>query len=563
VVGLATVFGAGGGTSSYAEIEDTDVIVLWGSNARAAHPIFFQHVLKGIHNGAKLIVVDPRRTESAQWADLWCGLNVGTDIALSNTIAREIIHAGLANKSFVENSTSGYTEYAASVEPWTLAAGSSVTGIPADAIRQLAHTYARADRAQLCWTLGITEHHNGVDNVLSLINLALLCGHVGRYGAGLNPLRGQNNVQGGGDMGAIPNRLPGFQDILDPSVREKYNAAWGLSGPETQIQDRYGWHLTAMFEAMGRGELKSVYVIGENPAQSEADKQHAVELLKGLEHLVVQDIFLTRTAELADVVLPGSASWCESEGTVTNSERRVQRTRKALNPPGNAKDDIWIITELAKRMGHTWTYGSTAREVGEAVWDEMRALSPMHHGMSYARLEEHKGIQWPCPNHDSIEPSFLHGRLWATTPEAKGRLAPFSVVIDDPPVDTLTEDFPLRLTTGRRLDSYNTGVQSGGFSSPLRFGETIDVSPEDAARMGLADGEIVVVSSRRGGVEAPVRIDESLRPGLVFMTFHFPEQVDVNVLTIEATDPKSGTAEFKASAVRIDKIRDRELVAGN
>jgi predicted molibdopterin-dependent oxidoreductase YjgC len=563
VVGLATVFGAGGGTSSYAEIEDTDVIVLWGSNARAAHPIFFQHVLKGIHNGAKLIVVDPRRTESAQWADLWCGLNVGTDIALSNTIAREIIHAGLANKSFVENSTSGYAEYAASVEPWTLAAGSAVTGIPADAIRQLAHTYARADRAQLCWTLGITEHHNGVDNVLSLINLALLCGHVGRHGAGLNPLRGQNNVQGGGDMGAIPNRMPGFQDILDASVREKYNAAWNLTNADTQIQDRYGWHLTAMFEAMGRGELKSVYVIGENPAQSEADKQHAVELLKGLEHLVVQDIFLTRTAELAHVVLPGSASWCESEGTVTNSERRVQRTRKALNPPGNAKDDIWIITELAKRMGHTWTYGSTQREVGEAVWDEMRALSPMHHGMSYARLEEHNGIQWPCPNHDSIEPSFLHGRLWASTPEEKGRLAPFSVVIDDPPVDTLTEDFPLRLTTGRRLDSYNTGVQSGGYASPLRFGETIDVSPEDAARMDLVDGEIVIVSSRRGGVNAPVRIDQSLRPGLVFMTFHFPEQVDVNVLTIEATDPKSGTAEFKASAVRIDKIRDRELVAGN
>jgi predicted molibdopterin-dependent oxidoreductase YjgC len=563
VVGLATVFGAGGGTSSYAEIEDTDVIVLWGSNARAAHPIFFQHVLKGIHRGAKLIVVDPRRTESAQWADLWCGLNVGTDIALSNTIAREIIHAGLANRSFVENSTSGFTEYAASVEPWTLAAGSAVTGIPADAIRQLAHTYARADRAQLCWTLGITEHHNGVDNVLSLINLALLCGHVGRHGAGLNPLRGQNNVQGGGDMGAIPNRMPGFQDILDASVREKYNAAWGLTDAETQIQDRYGWHLTAMFEAMGRGELKSVYVIGENPAQSEADKQHAVELLKGLEHLVVQDIFLTRTAELAHVVLPGSASWCESEGTVTNSERRVQRTRKALNPPGNAKDDIWIITELAKRMGHTWTYGATQREVGEAVWDEMRSLSPMHHGMSYARLEEHNGIQWPCPNHDSIEPSFLHGRLWASTAEGKGRLAPFSVVIDDPPVDTLSQDFPLRLTTGRRLDSYNTGVQSGGFASPLRFGETIDVSPEDAARMGLADGEIVTVSSRRGGVNAPVQIDQSLRPGLVFMTFHFPEQVDVNVLTIEATDPKSGTAEFKASAVRIDKIRDRELVAGN
>ena len=563
MVGLATVFGAGGGTSSYAEIEDTDVIVLWGSNARAAHPIFFHHVLKGIRNGAKLIVVDPRRTETAQWADLWCGLNVGTDIALSNTIAREIIHTGLANRAFVENSTSGFDDYAASVEPWTLARGSAVTGIPIDAIQQVARTYALADRAQLCWTLGITEHHNGVDNVLALINLALLCGHVGRYGAGLNPLRGQNNVQGGGDMGAIPNRMPGFQDLLDADVRAKYNSAWGLVGVDAEIQDQSGWHLTAMFDAMGRGDLKALYVIGENPAQSEADKQHAVALLKGLDHLVVQDIFLTRTAELADVVLPGSASWCESEGTVTNSERRVQRCRKALNPPGDARDDIWIITELARRMGHDWSFGSSAREVAENVWDEMRALSPMHHGMSYARLEEHNGIQWPCPSPDSIEPSFLHGRLWAHDLAERGRLAPFSVVIDDPPVDTLSDEFPLRLTTGRRLDSYNTGVQSGGFASPLRFGETIDVSPEDATSLGVVGGEIVRVSSRRGGVEAPVRVDTSLRPGLVFMTFHFPEQVDVNVLTIEAIDPKSGTAEFKASAVRIDKIGDRELVAGN
>ena len=563
MVGLATVFGAGGGTSSYAEIESTDAIVLWGSNARAAHPIFFQHVLKGIRNGAKLIVVDPRRTETAQWADLWCGLNVGTDVALSNTIAREIIHSGLANRAFIEGSTSEYEAYAASVEAWTLARGSAVTGVPAEAIRDLAHTYARADRAQLCWTLGITEHHNGVDNVLALINLALLCGHVGRFGAGLNPLRGQNNVQGGGDMGAIPNRMPGFQDILDASVRAKYDRAWSLVGTGNEIQDRSGWHLTAMFEAMGRGELRSLYVIGENPAQSEADKGHAVALLEGLDHMVVQDIFLTRTAELADVVLPGSASWCESEGTVTNSERRVQRCRKALNPPGDARDDIEIIVALAAKMGHHWSYGSTPREVAENVWDEMRALSPMHYGMSYARLEEHDGIQWPCPSHDRIEPSYLHGRLWATDPAERGRLAPFSVVIDDPPVDTLTDEFPLRLTTGRRLDSYNTGVQSGGFASPLRFGETIDVSPEDARALAIVDGEIVSVASRRGAVEAPVRIDASLRPGLVFMTFHFPEQVDVNVLTIEANDPKSGTAEFKASAVRIDKVSDRVLVAGS
>lgn len=544
MVGLATVFGAGGGTSSYQEIEDTDVILMWGSNAREAHPIFFHHVLKAVNKGAKLIVVDPRRTSSAKWAELWAGLHVGTDIALSNTIAREIIHAGLANTDFINRGTSGFAEYAASVEEWTLARGADVTGIPAEVIQEIAHTYARADRAQVCWTLGITEHHNAVDNVLALINLALLCGHVGRYASGLNPLRGQNNVQGGGDMGAIPNRLAGFQDILDPAVRKKFGDAWGV-----EIQDRYGWHLTQMFEAMERGDLNAVYVIGENPAQSEADKQHTVHLLEGLDHLVVQDIFLTKTAQLADVVLPGSASWCESEGTVTNSERRVQRTRKAINPPDGARDDIQIILDICRRLGHDFGYTSN-----EDIWNEVRSLSPMHAGMSWARLEALGGIQWPCPSETELEPSFLHGRLWAEKLEDRGRLAPFSVVVDDPPVDRLSEDFPLRLTTGRRLDSYNTGVQSGGFQSPLREGETIDVSPEDAERLGLHAREVVAITSRRGTVEAPVRIDESLRPGLVFMTFHFPDEVDVNVLTIEATDPKSGTAEFKAAAVRIDKL---------
>jgi predicted molibdopterin-dependent oxidoreductase YjgC len=556
VVGLATVFGAGGGTSSYAEIEDTDVIILWGSNARDAHPIFFQHVLKGVHNGARLYVVDPRRSASAQWADLWLGNHVGTDIALSHTIAREIIHAGLANTEFIERATSGFDEYRAAVEPWTLQHGSDVTGVPADAIRELAHAFARADRGQLCWTLGITEHHNGVDNVLALINLALLCGHVGRHGAGLNPLRGQNNVQGGGDMGAIPNRLAGFQDILDPEVRAKFGAAWGVT-----IQDSYGWHLTQMFEAMERGDMRAVYVIGENPAQSEADKSNTIHLLENLEHLVVQDIFLTKTAQLADVVLPGSASWCESEGTVTNSERRVQRCRKAINSPGDARDDIWIIREICRRLGHEWNYGTEPREVAEAVWNEVRSLSPMHAGMSYQRLEDLDGIQWPCPDNDRLEPSYLHGRLWSHDPVELGRRAPFSPVVDDPPVEDVSPQFPLRLTTGRRLDSYNTGVQSGGFRSPLRWGESIDISPEDATAFGLVEGETVRVSSARGAVLAPVRIDPSLRPGLVFMTFHFPEEVDTNLLTIDATDPKSGTAEFKAAAVRIDKMARPDLGA--
>ena len=538
------MFGAGGGTSSYREIEETDLIILWGSNARETHPIFFHHVLKAVRRGARLFVVDPRRTETARMADQWLGLDVGADIALANGIAREIIASGLVNNRFVESATTGYDEFARSVSEWTLDRTASVTGVAASVIEDLAHAYARADRAQLCWTLGITEHHNAVDNVLALINLALLCGHVGRYGSGLNPLRGQNNVQGGGDMGAIPNRLPGFTDILDAGERARFEAAWGIT-----IPPRYGMHLTEMFEAMGRGELRALYVLGENPAQSEADVGHAIELLSGLEHLVVQDIFLTRTAQLADVVLPAAAAWCEGEGTVTNSERRVQRVRRALTPPGQAREDAAILVDVARRLGCAWSYDGA-----EALWDELRSLSPMHAGMTYARLEELGGIQWPCYSEDSLEPPYLHGRLWASDPAARGRPAPLSAVAYAPPVDVLDDEYPIRLTTGRRLDSYNTGVQSSGFSSPRRFGETVDLSAEDASALGVSAGEVVRVTSRRGSVLAPARIDTGLRRGLAFMTLHFPDDVATNLLTIDATDPKSGTAEFKASAVRVEKV---------
>jgi predicted molibdopterin-dependent oxidoreductase YjgC len=538
------VFGAGGGTSSYEEVENTDLIVLWGSNARETHPIFFHHVLKGIHRGARMYVVDPRRTGSAQWADTWLGIDVGSDIALANAVAREIIHAGLANETFIERATTGFEEYAASVESYTLERAEAETGVPFEAIRDLAHAYARADRAELCWTLGITEHHNAVDNVYALINLALLTGHVGRYGSGLNPLRGQNNVQGGGEMGAIPNRLPSGQDMEVDQVRAKFEQSWGVA-----IPPKHGWHLTQMFEAMERKELTHLYVIGENPAQSEADANRAVALLEGLEQLVVQDIFLTKTAQMADVVLPASATWCEAEGTVTSSERRVQRVRKALDPPGQARDDIHIICDLAARLGHDW-----GQPTSEQVWDEVRSLSPWHAGMTYRRLEELGGIPWPCWDENHPGDQFLHARLWAEDESKRGDRAPFNVVEHDPPVDQLTDEFPIRLTTGRRLDSFNTGVQSAGYRSPMRRGESLDLSPEDGERYGVADGERVKVSSRRGSVEVPVRFDESLRPGLAFMTLHFGDDVMTNLLTIDATDPKSGTAEFKASAIRIDRL---------
>ena len=539
------MFGAGGGTSAYVEAEDADLLVLWGSNARETHPIFFHHVLQGLKKGTRMYSVDPRRTSTAQWADAWLGLDVGTDIALANAIGREIIHAGLVNEAFVRRATTGFEDYKATVEPYTLERAQEITGVGKGLIRDLAHAYAGADRAQICWTLGITEHHNAADYVFALINLALLTGHVGRYGSGLVPLRGQNNVQGGGDMGAIPAKLPGGYDLGDDEARGRYERAWGVP-----IPPKPGMHLSQMFDAMNDGTLRALYCIGENPAESEANATHARHLLEGLDHLVVQDIFRTATADMADVVLPAAADWCEYEGTVTNSERRVQRVRKAIDPPGQAWPDTHIICGLAERLGHPW-----GRPSAEEVWDELRSLSlNWHHGMSYARLDAMGGIQWPCPSEDHPGTPLLHARLWADDPAERGTPAPFTPVEHVPPVDVLTDEFPIRLTTVRVLDAYNSGVQTGGYASPLRRREALRMDAEDGAKLGIADGERVRVVSRRGAVEAPVSFDPSLRPGLASFTPHFSEEVDINVLTNDAWDPKSGTSEFKATAVRVEKI---------
>ena len=546
----------GGGTSSYREIEETDCILLWGSNARETHPIFFHHLLKGVRQGARLFAIDPRRTSSARWAEVWAGLDVGTDIALAHAMAREIIVTGLAHREFVTNATTGFEAYKASVMPWTLDRGAQVTGVPAHVIREMAHAYASARRAMICWTLGITEHHNAVDNVLALINLALLTGHVGRWGSGINPLRGQNNVQGGGDMGALPDRLPGFQHVENDEVRARFDRVWGVAVPPKK-----GWHLTGMFEAMERRDLRALYVIGENPAQSEADQHRAERLLRSVDVLVVQDVMWTATAALADVVLPAAAGAFESEGTVTSSERRVQRVRRTKTPLGDSREDLAIIADLAARMGARWPAADA-----EGVWNELRTLSPVHAGMSYARLEAEgdldpnaptprvggPGLQWPCYDEAHPGEAFLHARLWERP--VGGPRAPFSVVEHALPVEAVDDEYPFRLTTGRRLEEYNTGVQSGAYDSPVRRGETIDISPEDAVRLGVREGQAVRVRSRRGSVVAPVHIDEALRPGLTFMTFHFPDDVATNHLTIDAVDPKSGTAEFKAAAVRLEAL---------
>jgi formate dehydrogenase major subunit len=566
-------FGAGGATTSYEEFENTDVIICWGSNTQECHPIIYNHMRRGVKNGAKMIVVDPRRIDQTRKADKWLPVNVGTDICLANAMANVIIAEGLQNTEFVERATEHYEEYKEKVAGYTPEYAEEITGVPADDIREVARMYATADRAVLNWTLGITEHHNGADGVFALINLGLLTGHVGKYGSGLNPLRGQNNVQGGGDMGAIPNRLVGGWNWDDPEAHELFEEVWG-----TPLPDRIGKNQAQMMEDVEAGKLRCMYVIGENPVQSDANENHHEELFGSLDFLVVQDIFLTKTGRMADVVLPAAASWAETEGTFVNSERRIQRVHGIIDPPGEARPDEWIVTDIANRMGADWDY-----ETAEDVWNEVRRLAPNFAGVSYERMAEYGGIQWPCRDGSIEEISdnppveqlvgeaetsgddtatavkersqqvgtkFLHSELWADEVENR---APFHPVDHEGPVEQPDEEYPFQLTTGRRLAFYNTGTMTQSYKKVKDGEELLEISEEDAGRLGLEEGGFARVSSRRGTVpQVRVRVTDRVRDGLMFMGCSFPDQVATNVLTINALDPLSGTAELKACAVKVE-----------
>ena len=566
-------FGAGGATTSYEEFENTDLIICWGSNTQECHPIIYNHMRRGVKNGAKMVVVDPRGIDQTRKADKWLPVNVGTDICLANAMGHVIIEEGLENTEFVERATEHFEDYKEKVSGYTPEYAESITGVPAEDIREVARMYAEAGKATLNWTLGITEHHNGAEAVFALINLGLLTGHVGKYGSGLNPLRGQNNVQGGGDMGAIPNRMVGGWNWDDPEAAELFEEVWGSPLP-TSI----GKNQAEMMQDVEAGELRCMYVIGENPVQSDANEHHHEELFAKLDFLVVQDIFLTKTARMADVVLPAAASWAETEGTVVNSERRVQRVHRLIDPPGEARADEWIITDIANRMGANWDY-----ESAEDIWDEVRRLAPNFSGISYERLEQYNGIQWPCRDGSIEEISdntpaeqlvgesesageeggtvvkekpqvgtkFLHSELWADEVE---RRAPFTPVDHAGPVETPDDEYPFQLTTGRRLAFHNTGTMTQSYKKVKDNEELLEICEEDAQRFGIEDGDMVRVSSRRGTVpQVKARVTDRVRSGLLFMGYSFPDDVPTNVLTINALDPRSGTAELKACAVSIEK----------
>lgn len=541
-------FGAGASTTSYDEFEDTDLIVCWGSNTQECHPIIYNHMRRGVKNGAKMVVIDPRKTEQARKADRWLRVNVGTDICLANAMGHVIIEEGLYDRKFVERATENFEAYREKVAGYTPEYAEEVTGVPAEEIREVARMYATAERAILNWTLGITEHHNGAQAVFALIALGLLTGHVGRYGSGLNPLRGQNNVQGGGDMGALPNRLVGGWSWDDPEAHRRFREVWGVPLPQ-----KVGKNQAQMLDAIERGEIRCMYVIGENPCQSDADENRSDRLFRSLDFLVVQDIFLTKTARLADVVLPAAASWCETEGTFINSERRVQRVHKIVDPPGEARADEWILQDVANRLGANWHY-----ESAKDIWDEIRLLAPNFSGMSYELLERYDGIQWPYTGSEEYDgrpgTKFLHAWLWDEEVEKR---APFTPVDHEGPVEPPDEEYPFQLTTGRRLAFHNTGTMTQSYKKVKDPEELLEISPEDARALGVSDGDFVRVSSRRGTVpRVKARVTDRVSRGLVFLGFSFADQVPTNVLTINAVDPQSGTAELKACAVRVEPAGD-------
>jgi formate dehydrogenase alpha subunit len=538
VAGLATVFGSGAMTNSMAEIENNDVLFVIGSNTKENHPIIALRMIKAKRKGAKIIIADPRRVPMVRFADVWMQHKPGTDVPLLNGMMHVILKEGLVKKDFIESMTEGFdNEFRKNIDEYTPEAVSKITGVPAETIIMAARLYGSSERAGIYYTMGITQHAHGTENVFSIANLALMTGNLGKEAAGVNPLRGQNNVQGSTDMGCVPNMYPGYQRVNIPAIQQKFEALW-----KTKLSNKEGLTAPDMLAAAEKGALKALYIMGENPVLSDPNIAHTIKALKALDFLVVQDIFMTETAELAHVVLPGS-SFAEKVGTFTNTERRVQRVRRAVNSPGNAMKDSLIIMELAKRLGYEMSYPHTVE-----IFREMGKAWPALAGMSYARLED-GGLQWPCPTPDHPGTQYL---FKGGFPRGKGR---FTLVKYKPSVEQTDQDYPFILTTGRQLFQYHTGTMTRRVKpintiSPECY---VEINPDDARTLAIAGGATVTVSSRRGSITVKAVVTKRPAKGVVFVPFHFREAA-ANVLTSSSSlDPVAKIPSFKVSAVRIEK----------
>jgi len=538
VAGLAAAFGSGAMTNTIADIEEADVILITGSNTTENHPVISSGVKRAVTlKGTRLIVVDPRRIRITRYADKWLRQNLGTDVVWINGLMHVIIKEGLHAAEFVEKRTEGFAELQQIVEKFTPDYVERITGIPAQELIDAARLYARAERGCILYCMGITQHTTGTDNVKSLANLAMLCGNMGIAGGGVNPLRGQNNVQGACDLGGLPDVYSGYQKVVDPEARRRMAEAWNVE----QLSDKPGMKATQMIPAAHDGTLKALYVIGENPLVSDPDVNHAEKSLNNLDFLVVQDIFLTETARLADVVLP-SACFAEKDGTFTNTERRVQRVRKAVDPPGQAWEDWKIIGEIATRMGYPMAY-----ENGRQIMEELSRVTPSYAGISYERID-YEGIHWPCPTAEHPGTPILHRDQFT---RGKGLFHAIDYV---EPAEMTDDEYPLYLTTGRLLYQYHTGTMSmktGGLNeiAPEAF---VEISPQDARKFKVKEGSRVNIDSRRGTIQARIKISRKAVTGTVFIPFHYAAAA-ANRLTNAALDPISGIPEYKVCAIRLSK----------
>ncbi len=540
MAGLVTTFGAGAMTNSIGEIRDADLLFVIGSNTSEAHPIIAMEMKRAVRRGATLVVADPRAIWMSTIADRHLRLAPGTDVWLLNAMANVIVGEGLVDKDFVENNTERFEDVVAAVADYTAEQAEKITGIAAEDIRWAARKYATTTKAGIYYTLGITEHSHGTDNVYALSNLVLMTGHLGIPSAGLNPLRGQNNVQGANDAGASPVFYPGYQRVDDPEVRAKYERVWGV-----ELSPEPGMNLNVMMKEDGK-KIKGLFIMGEDILLSEPNVSRLENGLNDIEFVVVQDIFLNETARFADVVLP-AACFAEKEGTFTNSERRVQRVRKAVKAPAEARPDWEILVELANACGANWNFESAAD-----VYDELVADAPKFSGISHQRLDrEGVGLQWPCPSDDHPGTQYLHegGVL-------RGR-GQFQAVSYRPSLELADEDYPLVLSTGRTLYHYNAATQTRrapglDAKQPEAF---VESHPRDAKRRGVTHGDLVEVTTRRGRVQCRAMLSRQVRRGCVWMPLHFAE-ARANLLTNDVGDAVTGTAEYKVCAAQIAKLSD-------
>ncbi len=537
VAGLARAFGSGAMTNSIDEIEDADVILLTGSNTSEQHPLISTRIISAVKKGAKLIIIDPRRIPLSSIADLNLQQNPGTDVAWINSFMNVIISKGLNDTDFIKERTEGYAGLEKTIKNYTPKKTEKITGIKAQDIEKAAIIYGSAKKASIIYSMGITQHTSGTDNVLSLANLAMLTGNVGKESTGVNPLRGHQNVQGACDMGALFNVYPGYQKVEDDGVREKFGKAWGVDLPSKQ-----GLTVVEIFNAAFNGDVKAVYVMGENPMLSDPDLDHVKDAIENLEFLVVQDIFMTETAELADVILPAS-SFAEKDGTFTNTERRIQLVKKAIDPIGESKPDWMIIPEISARMGYKMSY-----EHPSEIMAEIASLTPIYGGISYDRLIPW-GLCWPCPNKDHTGTKYLHKGKFS-----RG-LGKFHSVDYRNPDEMVDGDYPFILTTGRILEHFHTGTLTRK-SLTLEREEPqgyVEINTLDAKRLGVCDGARIRVSSRRGEITPIARITDNIKENVVFIPFHYREAA-ANKLTNPALDPIAKIPEYKVCAVRIENV---------